>query len=369
MSHSIKWSSFLTVLPLLFILPPITGYAVELKTLYDVHIPVESRDQAELQDAFKQALETILVRVTGNLNIASHTEIVDLLEKPARFVQQYRYYEQGEESPPTLYLWMHFDGESLEKQLIEAGLPVWGKERPAVLIWFAIERQGKRFLVGEDSDSQAREVLTTSAKRVGIPVMFPLLDLEDSALVNASDVFGGFAERLDQASRRYNPDAVLIAWANGTADGFWKTQWRLDIGAETRGWTPVGVNFEQVLEDGMGRLAGELSNHLAVSSQAGERDSVFLMVSGVDTLEDYARISSYLTGLDRIGRYRPYRIQSGLATFWLRLRGSPQDLERLIELGGVLDKTAATDSVAPSLRPVAASISNPALILYYQLLQ
>lgn len=368
MSKSIKSSIFLALLSLVCVLPPITGYGVALKNLYDVHLPVESRDQAAQQDAFRQALETVLIRVTGKLNITSQSEIVELLNNPSRFVQQYRYYERGDEPSPMLYLWIHFDGASLEKQLMKAGLPVWGKERPAVLVWFAIERRGKRFLVGEDSAAQAREVLTDSAKRVGIPLMLPLLDIEDRAQVNASDVFGGFAERLHRAARRYNPDVVLIAWANGTSDGFWKTHWRLDIGAETREWAPVGADLEQVLESGMGQLVGELSNHLAVSSHAGERDSVLLKISGVDTLEDYARLSAYLKNLDRISHYRPYRVEPGLATYWLKLRGSPQDLERLIELGGILDKTAVPDSVAPSLRPVVTSVNSPALILHYQLL-
>lgn len=368
MSHTNRWFRLLIVLPLLGTLIPVTGYSVELKHLYDVQIPVESRDRAELEDAFRQALVTVLVRVTGKSTIAGRAEVIELLKNPSRFVQQYRYYEQGDESPPKLNLWIHFDGVAMEKQLMEAGMPVWGKERPAVLIWFAIERQGKRFLMGEDSDSQAREALADSAKQAGIPLVFPLLDLEDRVQVNVSDVFGGFAERLLRASRRYNPDAVLIAWASGTSDGFWKTHWRLDSGAETRDWNSVGADFVQVLENGIGRLAGELSKHLAVSSHSGERDSVLLMVSGVDTLEGYARIASYLTGLDRISRFRPYRIEPGRISFWLQLRGSPGDLERLIALGGILDKTAAPNTVTPSVRPVAASGSSPALILYYQLL-
>ena len=216
--------------------------------------------------------------------------------------------------------------------------------------------------------SQTREFLAAAAKGVGIPLIFPLLDLEDSAQVNASDVLSGFEDRVMQASRRYNPDAVLIAWASSRSDGFWRTQWRLNIGAETSLWSHAGTDFDQALEDGIGRLAGDLSSHLAVSSQSGDRDSVLLLVTGANTLEDYARISSYLTDLDRVGGYRPYRIEPGIASFWLRLRGNSQDLERLIQLGGILDKTAAPASVAPSAKSAAESGSRPALNLYYQLL-
>ena len=151
MSYFNMWSSHFCVLLLVITLVPVTGYPVELKYLYDVHMPVESRDQNALKDTFKEAFVTVLVRVTGNSNIVAKPEINDLLKNPSRFVQQYRYYEKSDELPPTLNLWIHFDGESMERQLIKAGLPVWGKERPAVLIWFAVERQGKRFLVGEDT--------------------------------------------------------------------------------------------------------------------------------------------------------------------------------------------------------------------------
>ena len=368
MSYSSRWFSLLGILLLVFTLALNTGNSVELKNLYDVHIPVETRDRNALEEAFKQALMTVLVRVTGKSKVAMQPEIIDLLKNPSRFVQQYRYYERSDEQPPTLNLWIRFDGVSMEKQLIKAGLPVWGKERPAVLIWFAIERQGKRFFVSEDAVLETRELLATAAKRVGIPVIFPLLDLEDRAQVNVSDVLGGFDERVLLASQRYNPDAVLIARASSASDGFWKIQWRLNIGTDIKDWSTAGADYVLALEDGISWLAGELSSHLAVSSHAAERDSVLLLVSGIDTLEDFARISSYLTDLDRISYYRPYRIESGLASFWLRLRGGSQDLERLIELGGILDKTAAPASVMPSVKSATESGSSPPLVLYYQLL-
>ncbi len=368
MSHTNRWSSFLVVLLLGLTLVPVNGYSVELKYLYDVHIPVESRDENALQDAFKQALITVLVRITGKSKIATQPEITELLKSPSRFVQQYRYYERSDEALPRLNLWIQFDGASMEKQLIKAGLPVWGKQRPAVLVWFAIEQQGRRFLIAEDSVLETRETLATAAKRVGVPMIFPLLDLEDRAQVNASDILGGFEERVLRASQRYNPDAVLIAWASSSVDGFWRTHWRLNISAESREWSHAGTDSRKALEDGIGWLAGELSSHLAVSSHAGERDSVLLLVSGVDTLEEYARTSSYLNDLDRISHYRPYRIEPGLVGFSLKLRGSSQDLERLIELGGILDKSAAPASVTPSMKSAAEPGSGPALILYYQLL-
>jgi hypothetical protein len=341
---------------------------VEVKDLYDIDIPVDNRDSARLNETFELALIDVLMRVTGKREIITQNGVGDLLKNPAQYVQQYRYMET-EEQPPLLRLWVRFDGPALEGRLIRLGLPVWGKERPAVLIWLAIEQGGQRYLAVQGSDLDAYGVIKATAHRLRIPVIFPLLDLEDRNIVSVADVVGGFDDRVRQASTRYRADAALIVRATGHSDGYWKTHWRLYSGDEAADWVSSGNDFDAVLRDGMEHTVMNLSSHLAVNYQSEDGAMATLIVDGVEQLEDYARLLAYIDGLALINRQYPHSIEATRASFQLHLRGAPRDLERLIDLGGVLSRVATPASLLPASGSDVLKETSPSVLrLHYQLL-
>ena len=105
-------------------------------------------------------------------------------------------------------------------------MPVWGPERPLTLVWIAVDDGvGGRALLGANEAAQfgtpttpqRAELLTTvradvvaAADERGLPIAWPLLDLEDLNAVTFTDVWGGFDDRIVAASTRYRADAVLI---------------------------------------------------------------------------------------------------------------------------------------------------------------
>jgi hypothetical protein len=276
---------------------------------------------------------------------------------------------ENDEQPPQLTLWVRFDGSALEGHLIQLGLPVWGKERPAVLIWLAIENNGQRYLAVQGSGLDAYGVINDTAHRLRIPVIFPLLDLEDRDIVSVADVLGGFDDRVRQASNRYRADAVLIVRATGLSDGYWKAHWRLYSGEEAENWSSTGKDFDSVLRDGMEQTAMNLSSHMAVKYQSEDGVMAMLIVDGVEQLEDYARLLAYINGLALVSRQYPHSIEATRASFQLHLRGAPGDLERLIDLGGVLARVATPVSApSPGVSDVVKETSPPVLRLHYQLL-
>src|SRR5699024_2987444 len=103
-----------------------------------------------------------------------------------------------------------FDEQSLRRALARAGIPVWQTERPPVLVWFAFDSGDEQELVNADAGPQPREALRAAVARLGIPVIFPLLDLQDRQHVHYSDVVGGFSEPVLAASRRYSTELVLM---------------------------------------------------------------------------------------------------------------------------------------------------------------
>jgi hypothetical protein len=343
------------ILPVVFWLAE-PAPALQVQGLYRAAVPVVTQDQSEREAAFKTALETVLVRAAGSRDILDQPAAQTLLASAPTYVQQFGY--QGTR---PMALWVRFDGAALRAAMRDAGLPIWAEERPAVLIWVAIERQGNRYLIAEDSRKRDRMMLQNAAVRRGVPILLPLLDLEDRSQVSATDVLAGFSEAVVAASERYAPDAIAIARVSAGPDGRWSAHWELDYGGESLDWDIQGATLDVVLGDGMSAIADALGERLAVVESAGGENGLLIAVEGVDSLKDYAELYAYLDRLELVQDYRTHRVAPGYASFWLRVNGDADDLGRSISLGNLLQEAPAPEGWTRSTEGSRRDEQQPAL--------
>ncbi|MCG6868356.1 MAG: DUF2066 domain-containing protein [Gammaproteobacteria bacterium] len=326
----------LRALLLVCLLCAASAHGVPLDTLYDAEAPVATGEEPDRNKGFRDALAEVLVRLTGKTDAARRPESQEILGRAGDFVEQFRYRDSGLEEPAYL-IWVRFDGPALEEAVSQAGLPVWRSERPAVLVWLAVAGGvGDRRLLGESDAEPATRTLKDAATRRGVPVVLPLLDLEDRKHVGVADVAGGFDDNVRHASVRYGPDAVWIGHARGGRDGYWKVDWRLYLGSEVLDWRSEGTSLQGAVEQGVEGLADRLGARLAVLDRSQSPDRVILEVDGVASMRDYARLQRYLSGVGRVSVFRPWRVEPGHAAWLLQLRGNPDDLVSEISLGTTL---------------------------------
>ena len=323
--------------------------ATPVKDLYVVEVPVENQDREARLEALKQAFEEVLVRVTGDGSVAGNPEAEPLLRMAPSFVQRFRYLRPEQEDASGWLLRVVFDGRRVERALSERGLPVWGRDRPAVLAWVAVLDGGRRYLIGEQSHEQAREALRDEARRRGVPLMFPLLDLQDQRQVRIADLVGGFEEPIDKASRRYASDAVLIGTVRRSG-ATWLGRWRLREGDETARFESTADSLEGALRQGIDGAASWLASWHARTAFAGG-EGVVLQVQGIAGLADFVRLRDYLAGLDGVEAVVPRRIAPPRAVVEVRLRGTARDLERMIALGQVLAPEETTAGGPAAIAP------------------
>lgn len=311
--------------------------AVEVEDLYVVTEPVQTRDRPERQEAFKAAMSAVLVKMTGDRSAADFPESELLQETASRYVQRFNYLGNAAEG---YRLEVHFDGAALERALSERGLPVWGKERPAVLLWLAVQDRGKRYLVGGDSGAAAQRRVDEVAAQRGLPLVFPLLDLEDQSKVSFADVSGGFQETLEAASVRYRPDALVVAQAGPLPGGIWRVRWKMYFGGQSSAWESEDRALEGALAEGVHHMSGVLAQRMATQGFAELASGTVISVSGVLALEDEVRVAKYLAGLAPVVASHPVALQGDRVDYWVRVRGDVRDIERLISLGDVLERQA-----------------------------
>ena len=313
--------------------------AVVSQQLFESEVVVQSQAPAERSAAMKSALEEVLVRVAGQDSVLTTGPAMALLQKPSRLVQQYRYFTVPDSEPPILKLWVRFDGDAIRQSLQQQGLAYWGAERPDTLLWLAVEDRGKRYVVSADDNSDVHEQIVQVAKQRGVPILFPLMDLEDQSQARFSDIWGGFFEHVLTASKRYNPQAVLIGRLNRSTSGGWSARWYMDVAGRTASWSDSRQQLAALLQQGMDDTADQLASRFAVANQGGD-NVVRISVDGVRTLAAYARINEYLNSLTSVVDVQVEQLTGSQVQYSLQLNGGLQGLTRTVSIGTVLEPVA-----------------------------
>jgi len=356
------------LLPLMFLalLTPATALGVRVEGLYRAAVEVVDKGAEARTSGFRTAIEQVLVKVTGSTDVIADERLEPILEQPARYVQQFRY-EQLETEPadddaaeapdsqaaesgngedragqtesveaepvPQYRLRVVFAQRRIEQLLKDREIPTWDVYRPQVLVWLAFDDGQRRTLVAADDDSGIDEALREVAERRGLPLLLPLLDMEDQRRVEYFDIQGGFLDRVREASSRYNAPLVLIGHVY-RANGDWRGEWTLLEPDDRSGWLTRTEEPEQAVHTGIGGLADRLAARLA--GREGELRGVRVRVEEAEALDDYARLSRYLDRLPRVDGHRLVRVRPRELLFELSLRGKLSDLERAIAVDNLL---------------------------------
>lgn len=318
--------------------------AVEVYGLYEAEVAVADKSAAARNEALGRLLMTVATKVSGQRDLGGNAVLREAAGQPAAYVQQFRYRSveatqegEGSEAGSGLALWARFDVRAVEELLTRAGLSVWGRMRPSVLVWLAAERGDERELVGADDAGRLVSVLERTSAQRGVPLVLPLLDLEDRTRLGVSDVWAGFDETVLKASQRYQSKTVLIGRVYKVLPTLWEARWGLHLDGTVQEWSTQGGALELALEEGVHEAADVLAARFATRRTDSGLADVALAVSGIRTLEDYARTLRYLRSLDAVDAVRVTHVQADKVSFRLLARGGESALEQVVSFSRTLE--------------------------------
>lgn len=337
-------------LALILMMLPLVGMAAEVSGLYSAESQVFSQKRSERTTAMVSALAEVLVKVSGRSDVALLPGVAKATRSPGKFLQQYRYRALSAEereralqeaaasnvkaADPQIILF-RFDKAAVDKVLRDNNLPVWGSTRPATLAWLAVQDEGNRYLLANDSLEPVQEMLTREARRRGLALLLPLMDLEDQQGLSFADVWGGFRDPILRASARYRTESVLVGRMYRTNGGEWQAQWTLMEGPQIQSWAAAGVLPAEVIDEGVSGAIEVLASRYA--PVAGEVAGLLpVTVGDVRNLRDYARVTRYLQSLQPVGQLQVTRVAADQVTFELDVKGGPEAIAQTIALGNVL---------------------------------
>ncbi len=316
---------------------PTAVRAVQVEDLYvgEVLVPASAGDSRALRAGAQEALLQVLVRVSGSTGIEQEPRIASALRQPDSYYYQYGYdttsrmIEIDGEEQPARVLRVSFEPSAVARLLRSAGLPVWGSNRPGTLVWVAFSDDSGRRLITESDEGDFAQALGLDAAARGLPILYPLLDIEDTRRLSTAEVWGLFSDRIGVASLRYNPDVILAGRVQQTPGGAVTGRWIYRIEDRWLSFEGTGATVEEVASAIVDRLTNELAERYAVGST---RTELYLRVEAVERLEDYAALSAYLESLTPVVDSSVVEVADDEVLFRLQTEGQVEQLREIIDL-------------------------------------
>ncbi len=309
--------------------------AIPVDDLYVAKVLVTGEGSSQLRDGARAGLLQVLVRVSGSLEVEQSSMVRSSLRNPSSFYYQYSYDStdktlmiDGEEIPAR-ELTLHFEPSAIARLLRDASFPVWGSNRPGVLLWIAVSEGQERRILSESDPSSVVSSLVSQASERGVPLLFPILDLEDASRISTAEVWGAFLDRVESASSRYSPDSILTARIQQEISGRWSGRWSYYISDGWESRETVAFSSDELVRNMVDQLANELAARFALDSS---RARVTLTIEGVADVARYAELSAYLEQLAPVLNSSIVSLQGDVARFELETEGQVDQLVEIIEL-------------------------------------
>jgi uncharacterized protein len=315
---------------------------VRAQELGDVRIPVSDRSAEARSQAIGDALNQVLVRLTGDRASVNAAALAPLRRDPARWVQQFSY----EAPDDRLALMVRFDVPVLMQQLERAAVPVWTTVRPDTLFWVVVQRSAGGEILSRSSTDPAAVSLNAAAAARGLPVRLPAMDGEDQGRIRAADVRGQFDQVLMQAAARYaapfNVSAVIYPGASP------QLRWRLLYQGRLEDSGQIdSASEDEAVAALVDRVTTLIASRYIV--RPGQARPFRLRVSGVTSLDDWQAVTSHAARLAGISNLRVMAIAGSDLFLDLDFRGDILQLRALMGLDPGFVECGAAALADPSV--------------------
>ncbi|TFH72457.1 DUF2066 domain-containing protein [Gammaproteobacteria bacterium LSUCC0112] len=309
--------------------------ALPVQGLYQEEIAVANQSDQERRRAYREAFALVITKVTGESRWLEHPQIVSALNSADRYVAEVSFRSGGGASQQAGQLEVRFDQSLIDSLLEGANIPVWDVNRASVLLWITVQDiAGRRTMLGSSSEHELLDQVRAFSDRRAVPVLIPLLDLEDRLLVTADRAWTLDTESLRKAADRYAADSVLagriLVTPTGDLVGFWQFIFRDDIQV----FDHIHNDMTSYMEMPLDRAAVTLASYFGlVASEFEREDRVVLRVNDINDLQSYARLVQYLESLSVVRQIKIDALRTDSLELELQLLGTRQILTEFISLG------------------------------------
>ena len=320
--------------------------AARVAGLYEAAVPIAAQDAGLRAAAVRQALRAVVTKVSGQSALPAYFNNEQL--NAEYLVEQFGYETQDEADGRRLYLRVRLNQQRVDQLIRDHGMRVWPEERPLTLLWLAVADADGRRVLGEDSPHAALALARAEAARRGLPLVLPLMDLTESALVPFAVIAEGRAEAIARASEKYAGQHIFIGVIRQQGEQ-WQGRWHVLGQPEPPLIAPPG-SLEHVVASGIyplvTRVGRQFSGIYSDSPQYHE-----MVIDDINAAADYARSLQYLRSLSPGEHVDVVGIDQDGIHFRLHTRADIASVLHVIGIDRVLFARDSVDRLVFGLNP------------------
>ncbi|MFA0015228.1 DUF2066 domain-containing protein [Vibrio lentus] len=306
------------------------SYALTQVDIFSAEVAINAENKQPEQVARNTGMEQVLIRATGQTDVASNETIQKAMRKSSQYMSQMSFGESNDQST----LRMRFNGAQIRSLLTQAQLPYWPDTRSNILVWLVEEQNYDKNIVWEHSNSQLAAGLQANAKERGLPLTLPVGDFDDITGIATSDLWGSFVSPISKASQRYPVDAVLVIKAQSSGLR-WTLYDQKPNQLTSAPKSPVSGSVSGNSATTSKKLVDQISNYYAsksavtVASESSE--SILTQFISLDNAQDFFQLESALKRLNSVASLDILKIQNNEVTFRIHLLSTQQEFEQEVE--------------------------------------
>ncbi|RYZ73390.1 MAG: DUF2066 domain-containing protein [Lysobacteraceae bacterium] len=312
--------------------PRTEGDRAGAQGLYQAEVPVNSQGDAERNGAFARALGVVLGKISGDRSAAGRPGVGAELRNAKSYVESYDYRQDQGTSPsgaPTFRstLVVRFTPSEVDSLMGALGLPVWPQPRPKPVVWLAIDDGSGPRLLSLQQNNAARPLLNRAIER-GYKLGLPAGNAAEQAVVGA--IWRQDTAAVARASSRYSPPMQLLGKMYRDKAG-WVADWVfVDKGKTLSKWTSKNADARTTMAAGADGAAEALMRRYGKAGSAGPAGSYRVVFTGIESADDYLRLSSTLQGMSVVRKITPVRASGSTLEVELELLSGLSGFRRML---------------------------------------
>lgn len=291
-------------------------------------------EQSNENSLREEALKQVLIKVSGNVDIVTLDESQNLMLSINTMLSQFGY----QNIDGVRFYYALFDKTKINKALNEMQQPIWGETRPTPLIWLVNEKRkitSESIITSNQDRALSWGVKKAELKR-GITAKFPLLDLDESLMIRASDISGRFHQTVSEASKRYGVEYVVLANLVQTRDTKWQLKWELvsyddqNNKSQLISKRSIDRSKAEVMSKMLNDIADYYAQKFSIFENNGEKLTQILTINNIKSLSDLTLLNNVLDNLNAVDSFKIVQVSEQKVEVLVTLKGGLMSLENAL---------------------------------------
>ena len=292
-----------------------------------IRIEVEDRSEDTIDSASREALQTALLKRSGDRALLRHPAVEAVLASARTQLSLYQF----ERVVGMTRFVAQIDQVVVENLIKSANSTVWAEARPPILLWLVIDDPAGRRFGNTQVEQPLWETLSKAFDGLGVKLRRPLYDLSDAVLVSPDTLWRRDFGPIVEASERYGMTHLLLGRLIRLSDGRYIGEWVYrDISVE-RSISMQADSLETLIDPGITLAMAEMRRQYAVALTTDtEKQTLRVRVHNVVTRDDYRAVTAAMEGIQTLDHVRPVAVQGDNLILELQGVGDAETLNRLM---------------------------------------